>query len=212
MGVDPGTDRSRHWPRVSLGHVTLGRPMLIAGGIAVRDISQLLPRHPTRRYRARARPATVLIVHHSGADSGLDGYQAFAAMANYHVGSKDWPGIAYHWGIPLRPSYDGQGNLLIYQLNSPETICYHTARVNIMGEGLVLQGHHGRGPLSEYQIECLEAFIPWRLGVLELDYHTDLGWHSIADRWGGRHKAACPGEYAESWLQSYITDAPAPEA
>ena len=184
---------------------------LIAGGIVVIDISDELPKHPTKKYSLRKDPVTALFVHHSGADSGHDGIDAFIPMANWHVYGETehktrWPGIAYHWGITLRRSLDTDGNLIIYQLEPANVVSYHTGGCNRFSEGIVLQGHLGETPLSNFQVECLEALIPWRCEVLGIDYHKDLGWHSRADDWGGHKKATCPGKYAVEWLERYIND------
>lgn len=185
----------------------------IALGIAIHDISKYLPKHPAKKYKTREKKARILFFHHSGADSGLAGFESFMAMADYHVRVKtltksEWPGIAYHWGFPIRPTLDSNGRLVVFQLNNPDTLCYHTKGCNAFGEGAVLQGHHGREPLSNCQIESLEAFIPWRCQRLRLDYHIDIGWHSNSMRWGGIPKLACPGKHAVSYLKDYITDKP----
>lgn len=185
----------------------------IALGIAVHNISKYLPKHPTKKYKTRDKKAAVLFFHHSGADSGLEGFGSFMAMADYHVRVKtltkgEWPGIAYHWGFSIRPVIDNKGRLVIFQLNPANALCYHTKGCNKFGEGAVLQGHHGNIPLSPCQIESLEAFIPWRCRILKLDYHVDIGWHSISMKWGGIPKLACPGKYAVKYLKDYINDRP----
>lgn len=175
----------------------------VAGGVVIDDISRILITHPKKKYASRTKPVTTLFVHHSGADNGRDGLQAWAATAGYHVITKQWPGIAYHFGITLRPSYDIHGRLVIHRLNADDVECYHTRGCNRFSVGLCLQGHHGKEPLSDFQIECLEAFLPWWSDTYQRDLRKDLGWHSRAIQWGGVPKLACPGKYAVEWIKSY---------
>jgi hypothetical protein len=176
-----------------------------AGGVALYDISYLLPRHHQKRYRERSRAPTALFVHHSGADSALDGLEAFKAMATYHVYTKQWPGIAYHYGVGRRPEWDDQGRRVVYRLQPEPVRCYHTkGRPNSIGCGLVLQGHLGRHPLTSGQVELLEAVIPWWMAEHGRSPQRDLGWHSNSWKWGGIPKPACPGRYAVEWLRGYV--------
>jgi hypothetical protein len=175
----------------------------IANGVVINDVSRALLTHPKKAYKERSKTAKTLFVHHTGADNGRDNLEAWSATAGYHVINKGWPGIAYHFGINLRPSVDKKGRLVIYQLNRETTICYHTKGCNNTGVGLVLQGHHGEDTLSDFQIECLEAFLPWWFEVHGQRPKKQLGWHSISLLWGGVPKLACPGKYAVEWLRTW---------
>jgi hypothetical protein len=177
----------------------------IAGGIAIHDVSRLLPQHPTKVPKPKTKPITTLFFHHSGKDSGLDGIDAFIAMANYHTRNKKWATIAYPWGINQRPCIDSNGNLAIFQLLPLNIISNHTKWCNRFSQAVVLQGHHGKVPLSDFQIECIEAFNPWWCEEYDRNYRKDIGWHSISMKWGGIPKLACPGKYAVEYLKDYIS-------
>ena len=176
--------------------------VLIAPGVALVDISASLPRHETLRYRIRVNEPEVLIVHHTGADNGLDGEAAWQATARYHIAPRTaapqgWPGIAYHYGICRR------GAPCLYRFASEPTIRYHSgSRANRRGSALVLQGHLGQDPLTSGQEVALGAALGWWLSEHP---GSVIGWHAIASRWGGRDKRACPGRYAVEWLRTWLT-------
>jgi len=176
----------------------------IASGVVLEDIHNILLHHTKKKYKERKIEPTALFVHHTGADNGRDSIQAWTATAGYHVISKKWPGIAYHYGITRRPSETRSGKLIVHQLNPESTVCYHTKGCNRFGVGLVLQGNLGETELTDFQIECLEAFLPFWFQTHGLSPKESLGWHSNSFKWLGIPKPACPGKNAVKWLKDYL--------
>ncbi len=174
------------------------------GGIAVWDVSHLLPKHQTKRYQKRELSAvTHLFVHHSGR-LGKPGYQGLLNSTRYVVTHRGFPGCAYHLWIPFYGSKDSEGRLIVYRANRPETRSWHTGgRLNGFGESLCLQGNTTQKPLSPSQKECLEALLPWRWDSIPSQVTPTLSWHSEANLSGGKPKPACPGKNAVAWLETY---------
>jgi hypothetical protein len=180
--------------------------------VAVRDISGELPKHATARYVERTETIVRLYVHHSGA-LGAPGARGAAGSARYAVG-EGWPGIAYHYWVPHEPVYDNVGRPLVYQ-TQPHGLCsWHTGReANHHGLGVCLQGALGETGPSEHQRACLPALLLAlrdELGTLDPD--APVGWHAVADRWGGKRKPTCPGKATEAWLRAWLAseDLPVP--
>lgn len=182
----------------------------VAGGIACWDISEQLRQHPTKKYTARKKDPVGIVVHHSGADNEHDGWKAFSPMAGWHVGHHDWPGIGYHYGVTLRPSRDDDNRLILYRLQHPDTLSYHTRGASVRTLGMVLQGHHGDEPLTDFQVEVLEGALPWIADEYDWDLSKALAWHSNPLRFGGAPKLACPGKHAVAYLKAYRAGAAPP--
>lgn len=194
------------------------------GGIAVWDVSALLPRN-SRRPFYEDRPLELVtheFVHHSGR-LGRPGFAGLLASTRYVVEQKPtsknlgFPGCAYHLWLPFEECRDGEGRLVIFRANAPEVRSWHTGGdLNGFGESIALQGNTSIRPMSDAQVELLEAALPYRLNALSLNtiaraeadpsapvVNPILSWHSEADRWGGKRKAACPGRNAVIWLDDY---------
>lgn len=182
---------------------------LIAPGIALYDVSHLLPKGTHRR--ATTRPKGVKIdaafVHHSGA-LGLPGFEGLRRSVEFMVRRRDFPCSGYHGWAGRDPVRDPDGRLVVFRAVPDPVRAWHSgARANDRGLGFALQGNTSRLPLSPSQVEILEGLIPWlseKHGWPTEDIAKWLGWHSIADRWGGRKKAACPGRDAERWLRAMV--------
>jgi hypothetical protein len=191
---------------VKLGDETM--EALLAGGIALHDVSMHMPRHQTKRYETRHRSAIKRIyVHHSGA-LGAAGIAGAQASARYSVERHGWPGAAYHYWIPAEGLRDELGRLCVLRLQDDATRSYHTGgAANGHGIGVVLQGNTTAAPLTTSHIECLEALLPWlreRHGLAS----EWLSWHSDSARFGGSGKASCPGQHAVEWLSAYRAGVP----
>lgn len=185
---------------------------LIAPGLALYDVSHILPKG--RHRRATTRPKGVEIdaafIHHSGA-LGLPGFEGLRRSVDFMTRHRDFPFSGYHgWG-PRDPVRDPEGRLVAFRAAPDPVRAWHSgARANDRGLGWAFQGNTSKLPLSPSQVEILEGLIPWlseKHGWPMEDIAKWLGWHSIADRWGGRKKSACPGRDAERWLRAYVARA-----
>ncbi len=174
----------------------------IAPGVCVVDVGGMLPRHKWKRWAPRAEAIQRIYIHHSGA-LGRGGVAGVKASANYEVTHNNWAGFAYHLWIPREPVRT-QGALTIFRGNPDHLHTFHTGgKANAHGLGWALQGNTSNLPLSDSQIECLEAAIPWGLDAWGLALPDGLSWHSDSARFGGSGKPACPGKNAVEWLRAY---------
>jgi hypothetical protein len=168
------------------------------------DISHLLATHKTKTFPTRDKPPTTLFIHHSGKQLNRMGIDVASNMARYHVNHKLWPGIAYHYFIPRIPAMDRNGVITVYRVAPENTIRAHTWLCNRFSSGVCVEGHLGKAPPSEFQLECLEALIPWWMEKYGRSPRKSLGWHSNSWKWGGIPKPTCPGKHMTRWLQDYV--------
>lgn len=188
----------------------------IAGGIVIEDICDKLPRHKIKKYRKRTSEIQRIYIHHSGR-LGAPGINGPINSTRYVTTQKDptFPGAPYHYWIPWEPVYNHYQTetatrvtvevcCTIYRLQPDEIRCWHTGgRANSHGIGVALQGNTSTIGLSDYQVECLEALIPWLFERYNLDLPSSLSYHAEAGKYGGRSKAACPGSEAIEWIEDY---------
>lgn len=106
--------------------------------LAIVDLVGTLPVHPTERYAKRSQPVTNVVIHHSVTRSDAPATN----IARFHVNSRGWPGIGYHYII------DGKGN--IQRTNTEDTVSYHAGKANPYSIGVCLLGTFtdGRLPLK----------------------------------------------------------------
>lgn len=177
---------------------------MLAGGVALYDISHLLPTG-SRKYSTRDPDGIVrAYFHHSGAD-GAQGFDGPYNSTKYVVEKRDFRGAAYHFWFPFEECKDEAGNLVVFRLNKDETRSYHTGlKANTHGLGCCFQGNLSNKLMSANQVELAEAFVPWVLEnyLLELD-NTPLSYHAEAARFGGKPKPACPGPHVTKWIVDY---------
>lgn len=177
---------------------------MLAGGVALYDVSHLLPTG-TRKYTKRDPDDIVrAYFHHSGAD-GRGGFKGPYNSTKYVVDKRNFRGAAYHFWFPFEECTDAEGNLVVFRLNQDETRCYHTGlRANTHGLGCVFQGNLTNKPMSPNQEELAEAFVPWVLENYPLDLdNTPLSYHAEAGKFGGKAKPACPGPHVTKWITDY---------
>ncbi len=125
-------------------------------------------------YAARARSAVKrVVVHHSAAQPTV----SWAAIARYHVRSRGWPGIGYHFGI----TPDGG---LTY-VGAVETLRYHAGNANGDSIGVCFAGDYREiEPTAASVATCrqlvavLETVLGHKLGI--------VGHKDVMD-------TACPG-------------------
>lgn len=148
--------------------------------IAIKNIVDDLPKHPTKTYSKKTLAnIDKLILHHFASDGTPQ------AIANYHVtpedwqwvngvyknvGGRGWAGIGYHYVI----AKDGT----IYQTNFHETISYHVAGENSKSIGIALEGNFKIEQHRPEQITSLNFLIPYLRSQfpqpLEVYQHSDF--------------------------------------
>lgn len=151
--------------------------------IQIKDhINQLL-RSSTAAYKSRSlQQITQIIVHHSASIG-----QRAADYARYHVLSKGWPAIGYHFVIET----DGT----ILQTNPLTAISYHNSGQNTRSIGICLSGNFQEQQPSSQQLQSLKKLIrhlrkkmPNALAVYG---HRDHG------------KTSCPGRFLYQHLSQF---------
>ena len=171
----------------------------LGGGVALYDVSHLLPKHPTKRYRDRGQP-TEQYVHHSG-KLGRPGYAGMYNSTRYTVRARGWPGFAYTTWIPYLPVFDPAGNVCVLRGNPDTVRTYHAGSgPNTRAVSHCLQGNTTRRPLSNAQLKCLKQLLPWYIDRLQV--HTYGHCEAPAD---GHRKATCPGTHAQTFIHGLRT-------
>jgi hypothetical protein len=154
-------------PMFNIAHYTAEDPEPVP--FEVIDIVDSLEKHPVLEYRNR--PVNGIYyhaVHHTATRSDLTPQEA----AIYHVRTKNWPGIGYHFWITV----DGT----IYQTNRIETESYHVGGFNYAALGTALPGSFIDGRVPTWrQLEALSwlqnEYLPGVLGrCLELAGHKEI--------------------------------------
>jgi hypothetical protein len=191
----------------------------VAGGIALYDVSALLPVHKKKKYEERDVGGIVRIYnHHSGA-LGKSGYEGLLASTKYGIRDKKkkrkngdeyiqkgWPGQPYTFWYSFEPDYDDENRIVIYRANLDVTRSYHTGKdANGHGVGVAWQGNLTKVEPSAAQIEMAEAHFPWcldRYGLTGADYKP-FSWHAEAGEFGGKTKKSCPGPHVTAFVQDY---------
>ena len=154
----------------------------------IRDISHILPHHPTLRYRRRQLATiTHIAVHHTA----LPPHIGPERIANAHIeedltrGKKAWPGIGYHYFIPP----DGE----ILQTQPVVNHSYHVTGHNSYSVGIVFAGSFMNGYTpTPHQIQAGARLIAWLLQELRIPLSNVLGHREFEDT-----ATACPGS---EWL------------
>ena len=177
---------------------------MLAGGVALYDISHLLPTGKRAYSKRSAKKIVRAYFHHSGA-LGASGFKGPYNSTKYVVDNRGFRGAAYHFWFPYEECKDAEGNLVVFRLNKDETRSYHTGKkANTHGIGCCFQGNLSKIPMSANQEELAEAFVPWALEKypLALD-NTPLSFHSESGKFGGKPKPSCPGPHVTKWLVDY---------
>jgi N-acetylmuramoyl-L-alanine amidase len=143
-----------------------------------------LPVHKEKRYTNRALSSiTTAVIHHT--DTGIT--VKTTAIANYHVGHHNWPGIGYHFVV----SDEG----IVEQTNWLRTVSYHAVNANKIGIGICLKGSfmNGRVPTEEqlFATRCIIEFLKGVIGPKPLLVS------------GHKHfvSTACPGDTWDTWKE-----------
>lgn len=161
------------------GVTTVAKPNIV-------DVVDKLPKNATKKYSNRTQRLTGLVVHHTTGRTTLTPYD----IARYHVESRDWPGIGYHYLIGA----DGA----IYQCNRHETYSYHAGTANGYSLGVSLIGEFMNGVFptpSQFESACqLIAWLMQELGIA--DIAKVVGHKEVPEA-----QTACPGD---QWLTGAI--------
>jgi len=127
-------------------------------------------------------------VHHtvSPPDRSID------SLAAYHVNSRGWPGIGYHYVV----TDFGR----IFLTNYIESVSYHVGNPNTYTVGIALQGNFTDHPPPQAQQDAARWLVSFLKGYLKKDL----------DVRGHRHmpgaSTQCPGNTLDSWLPYVIGD------
>ena len=114
--------------------------------IAIKNITKKLVRDG--QYRTRSlNQITDITIHHTAGPAD----QTTTGIANYHVNSKGWPGIGYHYVI------DSDGT--IEQTNALKSVSYHNGYNNTNAIGIALKGNFELYPPPIAQIRALHKLI-----------------------------------------------------
>ena len=173
-------------------------------GVAVWDVSHLLPTKKGRPQPARAGKIERFYVHKSGGEGG-PGFAGLLASARYVVQHRDFPGMPYTLWDSTIHDVDDEGRLVLYRGAADDRRTWHTGGVcNDHGAALALQGNLSRRDLTPNQRRVGEAAIAYILTsgrYPDLDPAHPISTHSRAKAYGAvKNKPICPGTYAETWL------------
>lgn len=154
----------------------------ISSQFYVHDIVDQLPKHPSKVYSRRdLDKVEYIVVHHSAEDN-----QTPLDYANYHVYTKGWPAIGYHFVI--------QPTGAIFLTNHVDTISYHVSGYNTKSIGICLSGDFTtKGPTSkqfkslEFMIKSLKEFFT----NTQVKGHRDFG------------NTQCPGTFLNDLISKY---------
>lgn len=135
--------------------LTIGLYSFLKRKIRIIDKIDILPRSSTLKYSTRTLDKIQQIVVHHSASIG----QNAEDYARYHVESRKWPGIGYHFVIET----DGS----IIQGNHLETISYNTQDNNTKSIGICLSGDFTKQEPTPAQIKSLKELIPHLRNLLK---------------------------------------------
>lgn len=115
----------------------------------INDATGAWTRHATKRYGTRSlNQIQRIVVHHSASQTWTG-----ADMAAYHVNSREWPGIGYHFVIEK----DGG----IFQGNKLETISYNVANGNTPTVAICLSGNFDIEQPTAQQMASLSQMVDY---------------------------------------------------
>jgi hypothetical protein len=150
-----------------------------------------LPRHkkklPPQRGHSQIKGVAI---HHVGPGGDV---ATFEGIANYHVKEKNWPTIAYTYGIDR----DGR----VYKLNFYTDVTYHVGHIlhprqNWRYLGVLVMGDLDRHPMTIRQEMSLMALVGGNIfdTLFWLGSKDVLGHRETPGPWWGK---SCPGKYVD---------------
>ncbi|MEA3335926.1 MAG: peptidoglycan recognition family protein [Chloroflexota bacterium] len=149
----------------------------------IHDVVDDLKKHPAKSYRTRSvEEITHICIHHSA----VSGTIPLESVADYHVDSRGWPGIGYHYYI--KP--DGT----IYQVNRQQTESYHVAHNNHYTVGVCVAGDFTYAIPLETQLDSAAQLVAWLMQELNVSEEHIMGHKEFP-----RNDTSCPGV---TWLKN----------
>jgi hypothetical protein len=175
-----------HYPGTVVEFATFPDPEAATPPYEIAVIVDSLPKHKTKTYKTRPlTDITTLTIHHTVSPPS----RPIASIAAYHVDSRDWPGIGYHYVI------NDKGD--IYQTNWLESISYHTGvsgyNNNEVSIGIALQDDFTDHPPTQAALDSarwLVEKLKADLGGLEVRRHRDMP----------GAQTQCPGNTSPDWI------------
>lgn len=147
-----------------IGVLAMAALLLIPKRTSLRNIVEELP-HGNLSYSKRSiYSIDKIVIHHSATTDGSP-----EAYANYHVNTRGWPGIGYHFVIQK----DGQ----VFQTNYLDTVSYHTSGQNTRSIGICLTGNYDSQQPPAAQMEALINLVRYLakfLGRLAIHGHNEF--------------------------------------
>ena len=165
-------------------------PPIVPPSVVINDIVDQLPKHPTLSYGNRAGgedDVTAITIHHTVSGSSL---ADITAIASYHVNTRGWSGIAYHYCITA----DGQ----IYQTNRLVTKSAHSGGNNHYAIGIAILGDFTNKPPTVMQLTSCNQLVDYLIGerlkkVNHIWGHRDMPTAPDAG-------TQCPGNTYLDWI------------
>lgn len=148
----------------------------------VHDIVNQLPKHASKVYSKRdLDKVEYIVIHHSAQDN-----QTPLDYANYHVYTKGWPAIGYHFVI--------QPTGAIFLTNNVDTVSYHVSGYNTKSIGICLSGSFTDKRPTIPQFESLEFMIK---SLKEFFTTAKVRGH------GHFSNTQCPGTFLNDLISKY---------
>ena len=164
--------------------------MLTDAGLAVRDVRQTLPTHPTKAWNQRALgDATMAVIHHTGGWPKATPHN----IASMHINNPmfNFPGIAYTWY--LREEGDVVGVYFCHRLRDWGP---HAKGVNAASFGVALGGNFVHKRPSLKMVGATVALLDVLDDFLKLHSGRDL---EVAPHFAVS-KTKCPGKAWSAYL------------
>ncbi len=150
------------------------------------DVIDQLPTHPSKQYETRPLAnISDLVIHHTVSAGDID----TTIIAEFHVLSRDWPGIGYHYVI------DNAGR--IEQVNHLETVSYHASGANSTSVGIALKGDFSDSPPPQSQLDAAEWLVDTLRGRLAIK-------HTLGHKEALSAATECPGDTWPQWKNEVV--------
>ncbi len=150
----------------------LGQQLLAFGPTrpSIKDITDDLPTHATKRYATRAlADISQIVIHHTATGRTVTPQR----LAEHQVRKQGKAGIVYHFFVAA----DG----IIYQTNRVETVADHASGRNQTSVGICFPGNFDRTIPTGAQLEAGAQLCAWLIGALGLPTRAIVGPSEFSD-------------------------------